>query len=84
MFSVLAVYSKYKFQNLEQCRAYLSASVYRNWPVYFDLQWQLVLFLFDTGSVTVGYMVVQNWKLNYQMSISAISKSNYFHTIVWM
>ena len=54
------------FQSLEQCRAYLFASVYGNLPVYLDLQWELVLFLSDTGSVAVTYMAVP--KLGIELS----------------
>ena len=58
MFRVLAVLLKYMFQNLEQCRVYLSAHVYRNLPVCFDLLWEPVLFLSDTVSADAGYMAV--------------------------
>ena len=47
------------FQNLEQCRVYLSVSVYRNLLAYFGLQWELALFLFDTVSVAVAYEAAQ-------------------------
>ena len=47
------------FQSSEQCRVYLSASEYKNLPVYFDLWSELVLFLFDTVSVVVEYMAKQ-------------------------
>ena len=50
-------------QNLEQCRVYLSASECKNLPLYFDLQWELVLFLFDTVSVVVVYMAVQKLEI---------------------
>ena len=49
--------------NLEQYRVYLSASVCRNLPVYFDLQWELVLSLSDTKSVAVAYMAVQKMEI---------------------
>ena len=47
------------FQNSEQCRVYLPASEHKNLQVYFDLQWELVLFLIDTLSAVVEYMAVQ-------------------------
>ena len=47
------------FQNSEQCRVYLSASECKNLTVSFDLQWELVLFLIDTVSAVVEYMVAQ-------------------------
>ena len=31
-----------------------------SWLIYLDLQWELVLFLFDTVSVAVEYMVEWN------------------------
>ena len=43
----------------EQCRVYLFVGECEKLHAYFDLQWELVLFLFDTVSVAVGYMAVQ-------------------------
>ena len=56
-------------QNSGQYRVYLSASECQNLHVYFDLQWELVVFLFNTVSAAVGYIAIKNWKLKYQVSI---------------
>ena len=51
--------------NLKQCRAYLSVRVCRNLLGYFDLQWELVLFLYDTVSTTVVYMAVLKQEIEF-------------------
>ena len=64
------------FQHLEQCRAYESVNEYRKLPVYSDLQWELVLFIFDTVSVTVVYMAVQKLEIelsNFSLSVPKVT-----------
>ena len=68
---------KYKFQNLEQCRVYLSASKCKNLLVYFDLYWELALFLFDTVSAIVEYIAVQKLKIDIKfLSLSIPNATN--------
>ena len=55
---------------------YLSLNVYMNWHVYFDLQWELVLFLSDTIQWLLGIWLQQNWELNDEILISIYAKSN--------
>ena len=70
------------FQSLEQCKAYLSASVYRNLLGYVDPQWEPVLFLDDTVSMVVAYKAAGKLELDYQISIPINIKGNYFHITV--
>ena len=73
---IVLVSMKYVFQNLVQYIVYQSASGCRSEPVYSDPLLELVLFQFDTVSVTVVYRAVQNWELNYQISILINAKCN--------
>ena len=42
---------------------YLSANECKNLLVYFDLQWELALFLFDAVSAVVEYTAVQKLEI---------------------
>ena len=87
---VLAVLMKYMFQNLEQCRVYLSVSECKNLLVYSDLWWELVLFLFNTVSAVVEYMALQKLEIEllnfylHQFLTQLISYHNISLIFVWI
>ena len=59
VYHTFATVFRLMFYLLDQCRVYFSVSVYRNFLVYFDPQWELVQFLFDTVSMVVMDKAVQ-------------------------
>ena len=76
MFWVPAVWLWCMFQSLVQCMACLPVNACKNLPVCSDLWCALVLFLSDT------VLMVEYWKLYYQIFIFVYAESNQLHIIV--
>ena len=82
MLTVLIVLMNDMSWNVVQCKVYQSASGCKSEPAYSDPLLELVMFQFDTVSAAVVYRAVQNWEVNYQISILINAKCNLFHIII--